>query len=226
MDGGAHLAGDVIFDGADEDGLARGGVEQRFGEECGCGFAVGAGDAGGGELALGMAEECGGGLGERAAAVFDFEDGQAGLVDEQMIEGLRGVGDDAERAGGNGLVDVAIAVGRAAFHGDENRAGTHAARVVFDAGDGRGGVAGGADGGDFGDEIVPVHLVVDCSCIEVRRAVTSAVQLPAAHDDFVCRRAPWCRARGLARARCRCRDLYFEAGAACGFNHSGAREAR
>ena len=74
----------------------------------------------------------------------------SGLVDEEMIEGGRGVGDDAEGAGGEGLVDVAIAVGRAALHGDEDGAGADAARVVFDAGDGRGGVAGGADGGDFG----------------------------------------------------------------------------
>ena len=70
---GAHFAGDVIFDGADQNGVARGGVEQRFGEKGGGGFAVGAGDAGGGELALGMAEEGGGSLGERAAAVLDFE---------------------------------------------------------------------------------------------------------------------------------------------------------
>ena len=134
VDGGARLAGDVILDGADENGFAGGGVEQRFGEEGGCGFAVGAGDAGGGELALGMAEECGGSLGERAAAVLDLEDGQAGLVDGEVVEGLRGVGDDAERAGGDGFFDVAIAVGRAALHGDEDRAGAHAAGVVFDAG--------------------------------------------------------------------------------------------
>ncbi len=56
---GTHFAGDVILDGADEDGFARGGVEKRLGEEGRGGFAVGAGDAGGGELALGMAEECG-----------------------------------------------------------------------------------------------------------------------------------------------------------------------
>ena len=49
VDGGAHFAGDVIFDGADENGGAGGGVEQRFGQECSGGFAVGAGDAGGGE---------------------------------------------------------------------------------------------------------------------------------------------------------------------------------
>ena len=59
--------------------LRRGGVEQRFGEKCRGGFAVGAGDAGGSELALGMAEESGGGLGQRAAAVFHFERREAGL---------------------------------------------------------------------------------------------------------------------------------------------------
>ena len=81
-----------------------------------------------------------------------------------MIEGRRGVGDDAEGACGEGFVDVAIAVGGAAFHGDEDGAGTDAARVVFDAGDGLRGDAGGTDGGDFGDEIFPKHvwLIVDC----------------------------------------------------------------
>ena len=99
------------------------------------------------------AEACG----ERAAAVLDLEHRQAGLKDEQMVEGLRGVGNDAERAGGDGLVDIAIAVGRAALHGDKDRAGPHAARVVLDAGDGRGRVAAGADGRHFRDEIFPIH---------------------------------------------------------------------
>ena len=79
---GADFAGDVIFDGADEDGFAGGGVEERFGEKGGGGFAVGAGDAGGGEAALGMAEEGGRGFGEGAAAVFDFERRGVGLIDD------------------------------------------------------------------------------------------------------------------------------------------------
>ena len=59
VNGGARFAGDVIFDGADENCRAGGSVEERFGEE-GCrSFAVGAGDASGGEFALGMAEESG-----------------------------------------------------------------------------------------------------------------------------------------------------------------------
>ena len=52
-----------------------------------------------------------------------------------MIEGRRGIGDDAERAVGEGFVDVAIAVGGAALHGDEDGARLDAARIVFDAGD-------------------------------------------------------------------------------------------
>ena len=70
---GTNFAGDVVFDGADQDCFAGGGVQQRFGEKGRRRFAVGAGDAGGGERALGMAEEGGGGFGQRAAAVLDFE---------------------------------------------------------------------------------------------------------------------------------------------------------
>ena len=84
-----------------------------------------------------MCEERGRGLGEGAASVFDFENRQTGLEDKQMIEGLRRVSHNAERAGGNSLVDVAVAVGRAAFHGDKDRAGAHPAGVVFNAGNGR-----------------------------------------------------------------------------------------
>ena len=77
---------------------------------------------------------------------------------------MGGVGDDAEGAGGDGLFDVAIAVGRAALHGDEDGAGADAAGVVFDAGDGRGGVAGGPDGRDFIDQFFQfmLWLIVDC----------------------------------------------------------------
>ena len=75
VDRGPNLACDVIFDRADQHGLAGGGVQKRFGEKGRCRFAVGAGDAGGGERALGMAEEGGRCFGQRAAAVFDFKHG-------------------------------------------------------------------------------------------------------------------------------------------------------
>ena len=105
MHGGTHFAGDVVLDGADEDCLARGGVQQRLGEKCGGGLAVGAGDADGGQLALGMAKERGRGLGQRAASVLDFKGGRTGFVNGQVVEGVRRVSDDAERAGGNRFID-------------------------------------------------------------------------------------------------------------------------
>src|SRR5450631_3090040 len=98
----------MIFNRPDKDGGSCGGIEQRFSEEGGGGLAVGACDASGGERELGMAEEGGGGLGQRAAAVFDFEDGQAGLVDGEVVEGRCRVSDDAECAGGDGFVDVFV----------------------------------------------------------------------------------------------------------------------
>ena len=96
-----------------------------------------------------------------------------------MIEGLRRIGDDAERAGGDGLLDVAIAVGRAALHGHEDRAGLDAARVILDAGDGLGRVAGRADSGDFGDQFFPVHVVFDCSWRESSRIVAAVESAPS-----------------------------------------------
>ena len=99
---------------------------------------------------------------ERATAVFDFENRQAGLVDGEMVEGGRRVSDDAECAGGDGLVDVFVAVCRTAFHGDKDGAGADAAGVVFDASDGGVGAAGCAFGGDFGGEFLPIHVEVHC----------------------------------------------------------------
>ena len=69
--------------------LAGRAIEQRFDEKCGRGFSVGAGDAGGGELFFRMVEEGGGRFREGAAAMLDFEHGEFGIVDEQMIEGGR-----------------------------------------------------------------------------------------------------------------------------------------
>jgi hypothetical protein len=88
-----------------------GGVEQRFDQKSSGRLAVGTADACGGESALWMAEESCKRLRERTAAVSDFEDGHAGLKYKEMVELGRGVRDDAQRAGGNGLFDVAVAVG-------------------------------------------------------------------------------------------------------------------
>jgi hypothetical protein len=72
----------MVLDGAHQHGLARRGLEQRLDEEGGGGFSVGAGDAGGRELPLRVAEEGRGSLGERAAAVLHLENGQTGLEDQ------------------------------------------------------------------------------------------------------------------------------------------------
>ena len=136
MDGGPYFAGHVIFNRAHQHSGAGSGIQQRLHEE-GCGgLAVCAGDAGSLELAFGMAEEGRRSLGQRTPAVFHFKDRQAGLKDQQMVELRRRIGDDTQRARGDGLLHVTIAVGRAAFHGDKHRAGPHAARVIFDAGHG------------------------------------------------------------------------------------------
>ena len=86
----------------------------------------------------------------------------ARLVDEQVIERLRRVSDDAKGAGGYSLLDVAIAVSRAALHGHEHRARTHTARVVFDTGHGLSRVAGGAKDSDCSGEFLPLHSEIDC----------------------------------------------------------------
>ncbi len=57
--GRANLAGNVIFDCADQNCFARRGVQQCFSEKGSSGFAVGTGDADGSELAFGMAKEGG-----------------------------------------------------------------------------------------------------------------------------------------------------------------------
>jgi hypothetical protein len=109
-----------------------------------------------------MVVEGGGRLSECAATVIDLEERKTGLIDEQMVEGGRGVGDDAESAGGKSFFDVTIAVGRAAPHGDEDGAGTDSAGVVFNASDGLVGCARGVGCGDFVDQVFPIHLDVDC----------------------------------------------------------------
>ena len=81
-----------------------------------------------------MAKECGGGLSKSAASMFDLENGNFGAIDEEMVKDIRGIGDDAESAGRDSLIDVTISVGRSAFHGDEDGAGRNFARIVLYAG--------------------------------------------------------------------------------------------
>jgi len=149
VNAGPNIAGYVVFNGAYEDRTASSSVEQSFRQKGRGGFAIRAGDASRGELALGMAEVGCRSLGKRAAPVFHFQHRDTGLIDEQMIEGVRRVRDDPECTRCDGLIDVAIAVCRAALHGDENRARLHFARVVFNAGDRGIGACAGAHCGYF-----------------------------------------------------------------------------
>ena len=78
---------------------------------------------------------------------------------------LRRVSDDAESARGEGLLDEAIAVGRSAFHGDKDRARTHAPGIVFHACNRR----VSALGEDFG--AIQQLLEVHCSDYLPKRTV-------------------------------------------------------
>ena len=94
--------------------------------------------------------------------MLDLKNRQTGLKYEKMVEGGRGVGDDAQRARRNSPVHIAVAVGRTALHGHKDRAGQHTTGVVLDAGYGLLGVPASAYGSNFVDEFFPQHLVVHC----------------------------------------------------------------
>ena len=151
------MAGEVGFDGADEEGFAVGGLKELFEEEGGCGLAVGAGDGGEGEAALGMVVELGGEFGEGAAAVGDEGEGEFGLLFLEVGEGAGGVGEDGGGALLEGFVDEEIAVGGVAGHGDEGVPEVDAAGVVVEVAEGDVGAAGGGEGGDGGEGFVPLH---------------------------------------------------------------------
>jgi hypothetical protein len=86
-----------------------------------------------------------------------------GAIYEQMIKRLRGVSNNAERPVAEGLVDIAIAVGRAALYRHENCTRFDAPRVILNAGNRLRRFAGAAYSGNFGGQFFPVHVVFDCS---------------------------------------------------------------
>ena len=83
-----------------------------------------------------MAEDicCNGG--KRAPAVWHFRQRDLERTVRRGIVGCGGVSDDSSGAPRDGLFNVAIAVGRLATHGDEERAGRDATRIVLYACDG------------------------------------------------------------------------------------------
>ena len=75
---GKNFAGDMIFDGADENGFAGGGVEDGFDDKGGGAFSVGACDAGIGDALGGTLVEICAEAGEGAAAVRHLRQATAG----------------------------------------------------------------------------------------------------------------------------------------------------
>ena len=110
----------MIFNSSHKHGFAGSSIEQPFKQKCGGRLAVGSRNACDGQFSLRMTEEGSRSLGQRTPTVFNFEDRQARFKHKQVIEPLRGVSDDAQRARGKSLVNVAIAVGRVALHGHKH----------------------------------------------------------------------------------------------------------
>ena len=152
----------MILNGPHQHRLALRRIQQRLKQERGGRLAVGPRDSRGRELALRMSKESRRSLGQRAPSVFHLEHRQPGFEDQQMIELLRRIGNDAERARGNCLFHVTVAVRRAALHGDKDRPLPHLARVVLDACHRLFRVPARADSCYFFRYLFPIHLVVNC----------------------------------------------------------------
>lgn len=129
---GEDFSGYVVFNRANERGLASRSVQDRFDDERGRAFSVCAGDTGIGDVLGGTIVEAGAQAGESTTAMRDLRPGNCGT---RSFGG--GVGDDGYGAGGDGLIDETIAVAFFSLHGDENRSGLHAARIVLYSADGR-----------------------------------------------------------------------------------------
>src|ERR1700722_6958867 len=97
-----------------------------------------------------MAQDLGGGAREGAAAVLDQGGGEFGVRRGELIVGRARVGEDGGGAFSKSGVEVAVAIGRFAAHGDEEVAGVYLAGVVGDAAEVNG-VAAGGEGIDRGE---------------------------------------------------------------------------
>jgi len=112
-----------------------------------------------------MTEECRRGLCQRAPPVFHLKHRHPGFVHRQVVEGLRGVGNYAQRPGRDGLFKVAISVCRAALHGDKYRARFYPARVIFHARNSSIRASACANRSDFRNQFIPIHIDIDCSLL-------------------------------------------------------------
>ncbi len=127
-----NLPGNVIFDGSDQRGLPPGRLKYGFDKEGGRAFSVRASDSGIRHSFGGTFVEIRAQAGERAASVHDLRPGNCGTRSFG-----RGVGDDGNRSGGDGLINEAIAVAGLALHRDKNRSRAHSPGIVLHPGNAR-----------------------------------------------------------------------------------------
>ncbi len=131
-----HFVHNMIFNRADENCLATDMIQHRVEQERGGRFAVGPRHAAERQVVFGMTKEVGGESRQRLSSMLDFDQCDLREISCSGIEGRRGVRNDGDRSLPDRGDDIAIAVSRAALHGEKERACRDAARVVLDATDG------------------------------------------------------------------------------------------
>ena len=102
----------MVLDGSRQNRLAPLVAQHRLQQECRGGLAIGAGDAAEFELRFGMREEIRGNGSQCASPMRHFDHGY-GRICGGRGEARSGIRDDGSRTLGDGLRNIAIAVGRA-----------------------------------------------------------------------------------------------------------------
>ena len=127
---GKGLVSDAVLDRADQRDLAPRGPQHPAQDERRRGLAVGAGDSGDRQLLGRMAVEVGAEPGQCPPAMRHHRPGNPFARRNRVAHhGHRSVGDR--------LVDITVAVGAFAAHGDETPSGLHPPAVVIQPGNGR-----------------------------------------------------------------------------------------
>ncbi len=131
---GKHSACSVILDGAGEDGFAPAVAQHGFEKKCRRCLAVGSGDAAQFELRLRVSEKV---LrdGREGAPAMDYCRHSNTRVRCRGSKTGGGIRHDGSSALGDGLRQVAIAIGGAPAKSDKEGAIVHATRIILDARD-------------------------------------------------------------------------------------------
>jgi hypothetical protein len=125
-----HFLPDAILDGADQSDLATCSQQHPAEDERRRGLAVRASDASDRQLLRGMAVEVGAEPGQCQTTMRHSRP-------RNSFERQSGVAHHGHSSIGNCLIDVAVAVGGLATHGDETPPWLHPAAIVVQPGDGR-----------------------------------------------------------------------------------------